>query len=274
MKNQIISHQIFYVENNEVVLLSSEDISKDESTSQPSIAHLQGTSQDSGWLSLFANSGLGSVLLFVLFMFAIVLFFRFLLSLRQEKKMVKEEDVGKTLEEEMFGEGFLAEDSQQTEVKIPVLEDSGYAVPAPTVVIKKEFSAARRKTVYNVAKSEEDDDLTQEGSSLLDIIHKAHIGRKSYNKPMENEDSGHENEETERKEYELAQEEIVQEIEQEALPKERENVVHVTLKKPRDDKENKTVAVKRFSQKQVRTGRPKKMIFRQGDPEDLDAIDE
>ncbi len=270
IENQITSHYIFYIKNNEGILLSSEEINGDEATSQPSIAHLQGSSQDGGWLSLFANSGLGAVLLFTLAMFAIVLFFRFLLSLRWEKKMTKEEDGVKTLEEEMFGEGFLADDSQQTEVKIPVLEDSGYAVPAPTVVIKKEFSATRKKTIYNVAKPDEYDNLEQEESSPLDVIHKAHIGRKSYNKPTENEDSSHETEETARKEYELAQEEVVQEV----LPKEKENVVHVTLKKPHGDKESKAVVIKKFSQKQLRTGRPKKMIFRQGDPEDLDAIDE
>ncbi len=270
MENQITDHQIFYVKNNEGMLLSSEEINGDEVTSQPSIAHLQGASQDGGWLSLFANSGLGAVLLFTLMMFTLVLFFKFLLSLRREKKMVKDEDNVKTLEEEMFGEGFFAETPEHAEIKTVELEDSGYAVPAPTVVIKKEFSAAKKKTRYNVSRFDEDDDLMQEESSLLDIIHKAHMGRRSYNRPAENEDLSREKEKTARQEYELAQNESVQED----LPKEEENVVHVTLKKPRENVEKKAVVIKRVPQKQLRTGRPKKMIFRQGDSEDLDAIDE
>lgn len=212
--------------------------------------------QQEGWLNLFGNMGFGSMMLFILILLAISLFVRFLLALRQNKQEGSpQEDV---TAQELFGDSYtqppeeakpvappqrinpplLLDEPEKPQEPVPVHNQPPRYTPAPA---KGLGSGGWSKSPQEEAPPPRSAATTSEAQQTAwDLLMGEQPSKKEPAWP-----------ETGEKEEPL-----------QPLPEIGSN----------PDRQN-PISMRSFSPP-PRTGRPNKMPFRQGDPDDLDAIDE
>lgn len=264
-------------------------------TSLPTISNGPQTPANEGWLALFGNSALGVVLLVLLLGLVAVLFIRFLVSLRRAGRVPQQSRDEEFQNQELFGDSYdpglpdarlddLAEDAPQAAYTAPARpggrtlpktapprEEDEETAPAPQVIVPPEKSRASRALNQKVATArtardaelaaeEEREDTPAAAETPPQEETKGFFARRRAGKaaPPKAED---------------APEKIPDAAEEEAATKTAPPRRQAQSARTHDPDKPNSITLKGFGA-QPRTGRPNRMPFRQGDPDDIDGVDE